>query len=139
MQEKVNISFAYVYNIRMDVIFQKDSNSTVANKKPFKTKVIEFFKDFNNGFYFFLFLCLIGLLFFISSLWENQFTTLFGGDYTAQQLPFYTNGYDDWWHFFKTGEFRFFSTNPAGLLLRVLHDDQAHRAREDTSEGYPAS
>ena len=107
----MNIFNAYVYNIRMDIIFQKDSNSSVANKKNFKTKLIEFFKNYNNGFYFFLFLCFLGLVFFISSLWENQFTTLFGGDYTAQQLPFYTNGYDDWWHFFKTGEFRFFSTN----------------------------
>lgn len=111
LQEKVNISYTYVYNIRMDVIFQKDSNSTVANKKTFKERLIAFFKNYNSGFYFFLFLCLIGLIFFISSLWENQFTTLFGGDYTAQQLPFYTNGYDDWWHFFTTGEFRFYSTN----------------------------
>ena len=111
MQEKVNIFIAYVYNIRMDVIFQKDSNSPVAKKNNFKTKVIAYFKNYNSGFYFFLFLVAIGLAFFISSLWENQFTTLFGGDYTAQQLPFYTNGYDDWWHFFRTGQFRYYSTN----------------------------
>ena len=111
MQEKVIIFYTYVYNRRMDVIFQKDSNSKVANNKSFKTKLVEFFKNYNSGFYYFLFLCLIGLLFFFSSLFENQFTTLFGGDYTAQQLAFYTNGYDDWWYFIKTGEFRFFDTN----------------------------
>ena len=53
----------------------------------------------------------MGVVFFADSLFANDFTTLFGGDYTAQQLSFYTNGYDDWWHFLKTGEFRFFDTN----------------------------
>lgn len=92
----------------MDIIFQKDTETP---KESFKDKLVKFFKNYDSNFYFFLVLCGLGLLFFISSLWENQFTTLFGGDYTAQQLSFYTNGYDDWWHFFKTGQFRFFDTN----------------------------
>lgn len=111
MQEKVIIFNAYVYNIRMDVVFKKDSGANTTKFLSIKEKLVKFFKNYNSNFYYFLLLCGIGLLFFISSLFQNQFTTLFGGDYTAQQLSFYTNGYDDWWYFFKTGEFRFFDTN----------------------------
>ena len=100
-----------MYNIRMDIVFTKDSHSENQSNKTFKDKVIAFFKRYDSNFYFFLQLCVIGVLFFATSLLKNQWTTLFGGDYTAQQLSFYTNGYDDWWHFFKTGEFRFFDTN----------------------------
>jgi hypothetical protein len=35
----------------------------------------------------------------------NLFTIPLSGDYVLQQIPFYLNGYDDWWHFFRTGEF----------------------------------
>lgn len=60
---------------------------------------------------FYFFLVLVGLLFFSVSLVTNMFTTPFGGDYVVQMFSFYTNGYDDWWHFFKTGEFILYDTN----------------------------
>jgi hypothetical protein len=56
-------------------------------------------------------LAILGLVFFASSLCINYFTTPFTGDYVTQQYAFYTNGYDDWWHFFKTGEFVLYDTN----------------------------
>jgi hypothetical protein len=39
------------------------------------------------------------------SLVSNAFTIPLSGDYVMQQFRFYYNGYDDWWTFFKTGEF----------------------------------
>lgn len=54
---------------------------------------------------FVFFLALLGVAFYSVSLFNQSFTIPLSGDYTQQQIPFYTNGYDDWWHFFKTGEF----------------------------------
>jgi uncharacterized membrane protein YfhO len=51
------------------------------------------------------FLFLMGLMFFAYALISNLLTIPLSGDYVLQQIPFYLNGYDDWWHFFKTGEF----------------------------------
>lgn len=100
-----------VYNIRMDVVFEKDNNEKKTKFKDLKERFIKWITNFDSNFYFFLFLCVVGVVFFIDSLIQNDFTTLYGGDYASQQLSFYTNGYDDWWHFLTTGEFRFFDTN----------------------------
>ena len=66
-----------------------------------------FFHNFSIGSwkYYLLFLTMIAISYFAVALVNNQFTVPLGGDYTQQTIPFYTNGYDDWWHFFKTGEF----------------------------------
>lgn len=58
-----------------------------------------------------IYLFVIAILFFIYPLFTEQFTIPLGGDYTQQQIPFYTNGYDDWWHFIKTGEFPMWDPN----------------------------
>ncbi|HAV20228.1 MAG TPA: hypothetical protein DCX17_04315, partial [Firmicutes bacterium] len=52
-----------------------------------------------------IYLIVVGILFFGVALISNLFTIPLSGDYVMQQIPFYYNGYDDWWHFFKTGEF----------------------------------
>lgn len=70
-----------------------------------------FMKSIHSMFYYYLFLVLLGVVFFCSSLFVNYFTTPFTGDYTAQQFAFYTNGYDDWRHFFTTGEFVLYDQN----------------------------
>ena len=74
-------------------------------------KLLCCFTNINSLFYYYIFLVLIGLVFFSTSLCVNYFTTPFTGDYVTQQYSFYTNGYDDWWHFFRTGEFIFYDTN----------------------------
>lgn len=74
-------------------------------------KVPRFLKNIHSTFYYFLFLIALGLLFFATTLFDNYFTTAFTGDYCSQQFSFYTNGYDDWWHFFKTGEFVLYDEN----------------------------
>ena len=67
--------------------------------------------NIHSMFYYYLFLIALGILFMATSLFINYFTTPFTGDYSSQQFAFYTNGYDDWWHFIKTGEFVLYDTN----------------------------
>lgn len=67
-----------------------------------------FFKAWNDPqsllrYVFFLFF--MGVMFFAYALVTNLLTIPLSGDYVLQQIPFYLNGYDDWWHFFTTGEF----------------------------------
>ena len=83
----------------------------INNKKRFKDYLPIWMKNINSMFYYFLFLILIGILFFATSLFTDYFTTPFTGDYTSQQFSFYTNGYDDWWHFLTTGEFVLYDQN----------------------------
>ena len=89
----------------------------VLNTKQNSRKFLEFSKLFaylknpHNLFYYFLVLVLTGILFFITSLAVNKFTTPFTGDYVSQQYAFYNNVYDDWWHFVKTGSFQYFDFN----------------------------
>jgi hypothetical protein len=65
-----------------------------------------------SPFYFFVALtAVLGVIFFIVPLFTEMFTIPLGGDYTQQQIPFYTNGYDDWWKFLKTGEFPLWDPN----------------------------
>ncbi len=59
----------------------------------------------NSLLWYFLTLVAVGALFFSFALLTNLFTIPLSGDYVLQQIPFYLNGYDDWWHFIKTGEF----------------------------------
>ena len=81
------------------------------SKKKWYEYLPSWLQHFDSLFYYFLFLLVLGVLFFATSLFTNYFTTPFTGDYSAQQISFYTNGYDDWWHFFTTGEFVLYDTN----------------------------
>lgn len=63
------------------------------------------YQNRNSLLWYFFTLVLVGTLFFAFALVTNLFTIPLSGDYVLQQIPFYLNGYDDWWHFIKTGEF----------------------------------
>ena len=92
----------------MDISFKKDLGS----KKKFNfLEKCKFLTNITSLFYYFWFLVLVGIVFYCTSLFTNYFTTPFTGDYTSQEFAFYTNGYDDWWHFLTTGEFVLFDTN----------------------------
>lgn len=91
----------------MAVVLKKDKNS---NKFEF-SNIINFFKKPKPLLGFYLILLGIGFLYLCTAILFNDFTTPFGGDYCSQQFAFYTNGYDDWWHFFRTGEFVLYDTN----------------------------
>ncbi len=76
------------------------------------TIFLERFGRTENPLYFYIIsLFIIAILFFSSSLFKESFTIPFGGDFTQQQLQFYINGYDDYWSFFKTGQFPLWDTN----------------------------
>ncbi len=70
-----------------------------------------FLKDEKSIFYYFLSLVGLALLMSLVVLIMEDWTIPLGGDYVQQQIPFYTNGYDDWWHFLKTGEFPLWDSN----------------------------
>lgn len=58
-----------------------------------------------------LFLYLVSLFCFGITLINNYFTLPVNGDFVLQEIPFYYNGYDDWWTFIKTGKFVFWDEN----------------------------
>ncbi|MCD8195002.1 MAG: YfhO family protein [Coprobacillus sp.] len=89
-------------------IEQKTENT----KKPgWFRRHFSFLFSIKSLFYYFIFLLILAVLFYITILVANDFTTPFTGDYVSQQLAFFPNGWDDWWHFFKTGEFVLWDTN----------------------------
>ncbi len=83
----------------------------ISQKKTIVERLPIWMKNIHSLFYYFLFLVALGIVFFGTTLFVNYFTTPFTGDYCAQQFAFYTNGYDDWWHFFTTGQFVLYDEN----------------------------
>lgn len=80
----------------------------------FKMKLSQkflFLRDKNSLFYFTLLLIGVGLCFFGYALITQQFTTPYSGDFSQQTYQLYYDFYDDWWTFFKTGQFPFYDSN----------------------------
>lgn len=90
----------------MEVGFVKENE-----RKFVFPKRLTFLKDIRSDFYYYFFMVFMGILFFAASLFTQYFTTPMTGDYVSQQYAFYTNGYDDWWRFFTTGQFTLYDTN----------------------------
>ena len=80
-------------------------------KEKLKCLWNKFYGFMNRHEYFkvWILLYVIGFLTFASKSIINGVTLPMNGDYTLQQLPFYTNGYDLLWNFIKTGEFPLWS------------------------------
>lgn len=70
-----------------------------------KSKALQIWEDKTHLFWYVLFLFVVAIAFFFNILIKNSLSLPLSGDYSLQQIPFYTNGYDDWWKFIKTGEF----------------------------------
>ena len=88
----------------------KTTLKSIGNKvKSFNLfgKIKKLFVALKNNKYvsFIFFLYVIAFLMFSITLINNSFTIPISGDFTLQEIPFYFNGYDDWWHYFTTGEF----------------------------------
>ncbi|HMM00180.1 MAG TPA: YfhO family protein [Bacilli bacterium] len=88
-----------------------DNPNKVVIEVSKKATLRDAWKDFWNKFdisnwkFYAIFLTVLAIAYFSSALFSNLWTVPLGGDYTQQTIPFYTNGYDDWWHFITTGEF----------------------------------
>lgn len=74
-------------------------------KTKFVEKVKTFFSKGDRKFVLQLYLIALGV--FVVTLITNELTIAISGDFYLQEIPFYYNGYDDWWTYFKTGEFPF--------------------------------
>lgn len=117
------VSFKIVYDFIYLKYFKSEELVEVAdeekivietNKKDaFKTRWQKAWKSWDLGSlkYYVLFVGVLAILYFAAALFSQSFTIPLGGDYTMQSIPFYTNGYDDWWHFLKTGEFPLWDSN----------------------------
>ena len=79
-------------------------------KEKIKSK-FSFLKNKDSFFYYVCLLVLTSLLFFGLALITQRFTTPYGGDFSQQTYQFYFNIYDDWWTFFKTGQFPAYDAN----------------------------
>ena len=89
-------------------------NAAVVEAHEIKLKLRQkfaFLFDVRSLFYYVILLTLICLAFFFSALVDENFTTPFSGDYSQQGYAFYYNAYDDWWTFFKTGQFPLYDSN----------------------------
>ena len=82
-------------------ILEKFNSNKIFNW--FKEKYLILSKKRYVPFIFFMY-CVAFVMFFYTLI-RNQFTIPVSGDFTLQEIPFYFNGYDDWWTFFKTGKF----------------------------------
>lgn len=86
--------------------------STLFDKEKIINKVKTFIlkpTEFQITVYF---LIITSIACFFISWVNNKFTVPLGGDYYMQEMNFIYNFYDDFHHFFKTGEFIFFDTSP---------------------------
>lgn len=68
-------------------------------------KIIDKFRYPNGYMKCFYWLTLIAFACYIYTWVQNGMTVPLSGDYSMQEMTFLFNGYDDWHHLFKTGEF----------------------------------
>lgn len=80
----------------------------ITESKVFKALVK--FYNYGNVKYV-LFLYLVAFLLCFYTLATNSFTLPLSGDFVLQEIPFYYNGYDDWWTYITTGEFVMWDEN----------------------------
>lgn len=73
-------------------------------------KLLKRFIEHKNVKYV-LFLYFVSFCLFAYTLINNYFVIPLNGDFYLQEIPFYYNGYDDWWSYLTTGEFVFWDEN----------------------------
>jgi len=99
----------------LNVEYKERVEDSVDAYEKASTKVNGFLSRLNDDewplYKYIVYLFVIAIFFFIYPLFTEQFTIPLGGDFTQQQIPFYTNGYDDWWNFLKTGQFPLWDSN----------------------------
>ena len=74
-------------------------------------KKFSFLFNWRSNFYFFIFVTVIGTVFFGWMLLENSLTEMVNWDYTHQFIPLYYHNYDLWKSFFSTGQFVLYDTD----------------------------
>lgn len=98
-----------LFNLKNESVYVLEE---VKEESKLRTNVFKEFATTERPLYIYVIsLFIIAILFFSSVLFTENFTVPLGGDFTQQQIYFYVNGYDDWRHFFRTGEFPLWDSN----------------------------
>lgn len=80
----------------------------IVSSEPYRA-VVRFLNRGNVKFV--LFLYLISFFLFGITLINNSFTIPVNGDFVLQEIPFYFNGFDDWWSYLTSGKFVLWDEN----------------------------
>lgn len=97
----------------MENTIEKKENKLKSWFTKFKKRTKESLNNKGSLFYYVIFLIVLGLAFYAYTIVANGFSAPLSGDYMYQSIPFFHNGYDDWWKFLTTGEFPFWDPNTA--------------------------
>lgn len=106
--------FAFLFLFNYCCVRIKTMEQAIHEKHLLQMKFKEkfaFLYDRHSLFYYVIVLILVGLGFFGFALVTQKFTTPYSGDFSQQYFAFEYNFYDDWWTFFKTGQFPFYDSN----------------------------
>ncbi len=106
---KIRIISVFDREIKFNFNIFKRQNENTALAREARIARIE--ATFAPLYFYLVITAVVAFLFFGYTLVTEYFTIPLGGDFTQQQIPFYTNGYDDWWNFFKTGQFPLWDSN----------------------------
>ena len=96
-------------NALMDGLNYIEDKLNEINKNVILEKINKFLSKGNRKFVALLYL--LALCIFGFTLFTNYFTIPISGDFKLQEIPFYYNGYDDWWTALTTGHFPLWDDN----------------------------
>lgn len=82
---------------------KKKEKNNFLKKLKLKTRLQTLSK--NTWFTYVVLLYIVAFIAFGYTLINNSFVIPVSGDFVIQEIPFYFNGYDDWWTAIKTGYF----------------------------------
>ncbi len=96
-------------NALMDGFNYIEDKLNEINKNVIFEKINKFLSKGNRKFVVLLYI--LALCVFGFTLFTNYFTIPVSGDFKLQEIPFYYNGYDDWWTALTTGHFPLWDDN----------------------------
>lgn len=85
------------------ILNTRNKIDSLIEKYSLLKKIRNFFSKGDRLFVLFLYLISFGIC--IYTLIFNRFVIPITGDFKLQEIPFYYNGYDDWWESIRSGEF----------------------------------
>ena len=89
----------------------------IVSSEPYRA-VVRFLNRGNVKFV--LFLYLISFFLFGITLINNSFTIPVNGDFVLQEIPFYFNGFDDWWSYLTSGKFVLWASTISGPTVFII-------------------
>ncbi len=89
------------------IVAEAKKENRSKNKFEFKLKLPNWMeKLFSHSWFSYVFLLyIVAFIAFGYTLLNNKMVIPVSGDFVIQEIPFYFNGYDDWWTALRTGHF----------------------------------